>query len=465
MSTADVAKLDNLMAVTPARWRTLASKILIAIFCVSMVLSVVAIWASNQIEETDRYVDTVAPLAHDPAIQSALINRVNAGFASLLNDVAMQDRLSDRDRYLAAPLASLLQQFVNEEVTAFVTSDQFPAMWEQINAAAHPVVSAVLLGEGTQSISTANGQITLDLAPLFNEIFNRLSARGVDIVNRIDLDGIDTTFVIFQSEELASAQDAVDILTSLAVVLPILAVGSLVAAVLLSIHRRRAIIWSGLGLAVAMALLLIQLAFVRWMVVDNLGAGSDPAAATAFFETLGRYLRDAARLLGLLGLLVAGTAYATRPHGWLRRERPARRTSIRGAWDSARARTPEFDHVGPWTRAHLAVLAVGLGVLCCFLVILRDPMDARRATTILLIAVLGFGALALIHARMAPVAVTSSGLLTAVAAEPGTIVRVAPGSADGVAETRAEVIALAEELSPDDVRTLHRVAVALRKTG
>jgi len=54
------------------RWRTILAVLLIVVGCVLAPLAGVAVWARNQVTNTDRYVRTVAPLASDPAIQAAM---------------------------------------------------------------------------------------------------------------------------------------------------------------------------------------------------------------------------------------------------------------------------------------------------------------------------------------------------------------------------------------------------------
>jgi hypothetical protein len=41
-------------------------------------LSLVAIWTTNEVSDTDRFVATAGPLIDDPAVQGALTNRVTA---------------------------------------------------------------------------------------------------------------------------------------------------------------------------------------------------------------------------------------------------------------------------------------------------------------------------------------------------------------------------------------------------
>jgi hypothetical protein len=56
-------------------WRGPAASLLVILGCVLAPLSVVAVWSSNQVSNTDRYVANVAPLISEPAIQGALTTR------------------------------------------------------------------------------------------------------------------------------------------------------------------------------------------------------------------------------------------------------------------------------------------------------------------------------------------------------------------------------------------------------
>src|SRR6266508_6025015 len=60
------------------RWRTVVAVLVIVLGCVLAPLAGVAVWARNQMTNTDRYVATVAPLASDPAIQTAIADQITA---------------------------------------------------------------------------------------------------------------------------------------------------------------------------------------------------------------------------------------------------------------------------------------------------------------------------------------------------------------------------------------------------
>ena len=58
-------------------WWAISSAVLISLACLLAPLSVTSVWASTQVSDTDQYVQTVAPLADDPAVQSAIAEDVS----------------------------------------------------------------------------------------------------------------------------------------------------------------------------------------------------------------------------------------------------------------------------------------------------------------------------------------------------------------------------------------------------
>lgn len=124
-------------AFPPTHSRIVASRVMLVIFCLSTVLSVPACWLHSEINDTDRYVRTVAPLASDPAIRTALSNRVTALISGQLDVIVVRGKLIDRD-FLVPPLVSLLTDYVNDNVRTFIASDQFPVMWQRSTARLTP---------------------------------------------------------------------------------------------------------------------------------------------------------------------------------------------------------------------------------------------------------------------------------------------------------------------------------------
>ena len=67
------------------KWRIFVAALLIIVAAILAPGSVVAAWARDEVGDTDRYVATVAPLASDPAVQQAAINRITTEIFSYLN--------------------------------------------------------------------------------------------------------------------------------------------------------------------------------------------------------------------------------------------------------------------------------------------------------------------------------------------------------------------------------------------
>ena len=103
----------------PGWWRTPVVALLITVAALLAPLAIVATWARDQVGDTDRYVETVSPLATDPAVQDALVARItNEIFKRLdvraltqetvdaLQAQGLPPRVADGLDALAVPLAT-----------------------------------------------------------------------------------------------------------------------------------------------------------------------------------------------------------------------------------------------------------------------------------------------------------------------------------------------------------------------
>ena len=108
----------------PPLWKRIVSMVLLVIFGLSAMLSVSAIWTNNQINDTDRYVRTVAPLASDPAIQQDLASRISLRLSTRLDDLIDTELTGDRTQFLAAPLSSVVKSIyrINRAGNRFIST-------------------------------------------------------------------------------------------------------------------------------------------------------------------------------------------------------------------------------------------------------------------------------------------------------------------------------------------------------
>ena len=67
------------------RWRAPVAAVAIILGCVLAPVSVLGVWAANQVSNTDRYVANVTPLIGNPAIQAALSAKITSAITSQLD--------------------------------------------------------------------------------------------------------------------------------------------------------------------------------------------------------------------------------------------------------------------------------------------------------------------------------------------------------------------------------------------
>jgi hypothetical protein len=364
--------------VSRQRWRTIVAVLLIVVGCVLAPLAGVAVWARNQVTNTDRYVRTVAPLAADPAIQTAIADQITTQVFSYLDVQGLTNqavdalaargvrpRVADQLRGFAAPLASGIQSFVRTEVGKIVQSQAFADAWVQANRVAHQGLVKALTGEGGEAVTVEGDTVTLNLAPFIETVKQRLVEGGFGLAARIP--EVNASFVLFDVKNLTQARSAFNLLNTLGIWLPIIAIVLLGVGVFVAKDHRRALVGAAVGVAVAMVVLGLSLAVFRTIYLDAVPAAVLPHdAAAVLYDTIVAYLRLGLRTILVLALVIAGGAFLTGQSATAVRTRQRLTAGIgrlRGGAEYAGWRTGP---VGTWVDANkqlLRIAAVTLAVL------------------------------------------------------------------------------------------------------
>jgi hypothetical protein len=353
------------------RWRTIVAVLLIVVGCVLAPLAGVAVWARNQVTDTDRYVATVAPLASDPAIQQAITDQItNQVFTyidvqglttqavdALTERGSLPPRLAGQLQALAAPIANGIQSFTRTQVAKIVQSQAFADAWVQANRLAHAELVKALTGEGGGAITVKNDTVSINLAAFIQTVKQQLVASGFTLAERIP--AVNASFVLFQSEDITRARSAFNLLNTLGNWLPVIALILLAIGVYVAKDHRRALIGAGLGVAVGMLLLALGLAIFRSVYLDAVPANVLPHdAAAVLYDTIVRFLRAGLRTILVLGLVVAAGAFLTGRSVTAVRTRQSLAGAIgwlRGGAEHAGLRTGP---VGTWVYANKRALRI-----------------------------------------------------------------------------------------------------------
>jgi len=307
-------------------WRPVVVTALVVVIAILAPLGVVARWAHNEVADTDRYVESVTPLASDPAVQEAMTNRITEEITSRLQVQAVTDQaidaLSERGlpplaasslQALGTPLANAIEGFIHDAVAKFVESDEFKTAWIEANRQAHTQLVAVLTGKDTGVVEVSNNAVSVNLAAVIDTIKQRLSDRGFALVDRLPT--VDAQFTIFQSADITKAQSAFRVLSAVNTWLPILVLVLLAVALAIARNRRRTLIATMLTVAASMLLLGVGLNIFRVIYLDALPSDVDHAAAGAIYDTLVYFIRLNLRAIVVLTLAVALIAWVSGSSG------------------------------------------------------------------------------------------------------------------------------------------------------
>jgi hypothetical protein len=233
---------------------------LIAIATLLSVVAIFAVWANRQLLNTDNWTDTSTQLLENNAIREQVsIKLVDELYANVNVEQNIADVLPKKAAPLAPPLAGQLKTLAVKGVDELLTRPKAQTLWEQANRRAHRRFLQIVEDKGTV-VTTGNGDVTLDLKELLGAT---QSKAGVGGKLQKKLPASATQIVILKSNELSTAQNAVKLLKSLALVLVIVALLLYALAIgLAKGWRREALRATGIGLAFAglLALLIRSLA-------------------------------------------------------------------------------------------------------------------------------------------------------------------------------------------------------------
>ena len=385
-------------------WRTPVVVVCLALAGLLAPLAIVATWAHDVVSDTDRYVETVAPLADDPSVQAAVSSRITAQLVGYLDvpevtseavdalvEAGVPDNVAASLRALATPLATSIERFVGQQVTRLVESDEFADAWVAANREAHGQMVAILTGDTGEAVEVQGDTVQLNLAVVVDAVKRRLVDAGFAIAERIP--EVQAQFVLFESADLAKAQTGFRVLSALARALPVAALLLIAVAVAVARHRRRTLVAASLVVAFGMLALGLGLNTFRIVYLDSVPTDRLPTdAAAAIYDRLVWFIRVNLRAVLVLFLAVAAVAWVSGPEptpATLRREVSRALDRVRHGTDRAGLRTGPVGEFLGRCRVPIRMLVAGVVVLAY---LLNDHPTAGWTIRLLL----GAGALLLV---------------------------------------------------------------------
>lgn len=269
------------------------SAVLLVLLALLVPFSALAAWVDLELDDSDRYLAAVSPLASDPGVRDTV--------ATLVTDEAMKN-------IDVGPLQDTVEEFLGDTARSFTTTEAFQKAWDGANRTAHQAVTAALHGDDGQAV-------TIDLAPVIERVKRELMDEGVPFADLIPVRHTTIT--------LLSADRADELRTSFrwlryCSVWPAVGTAVLLVLVVGLVFVRRGVrggllatAVAGVGFVLGAVLLRVALAVGRSRLLEQVpGPGSDRDGAAAVYDALTASLRTtvwAVLAVGLL-LVVCGTA-------------------------------------------------------------------------------------------------------------------------------------------------------------
>jgi hypothetical protein len=327
--------------------RTVVAVLLVVATAVTPV-AIGALWLRLALLDESRYVHTVAPLATNRAIVSAVAAEVTDTLLAQVDEKAIEDELGKLGPILGEGVHGYVQQLVERLLLA----SQFEQLWKAATVQSHKALVAALEGKQS-SLIAPDGSVDVNLASIVAEARDRLAATGLHVFDHVQPGLIQERFTIVRPGALHRARHAVSVLKTLSIVLPAAAIALFGLAFAFSRDRRRTLLGLGIGLVAAgVAGLVLVVAGRSYYLHSVVGPAVPHPAATAFYDTVVRDLRHAYKVTSLGGIALVVAALLAGPSRTATR---LRSLTLRGAGAAADHAVGEDVRSG-WVAANRSTL-------------------------------------------------------------------------------------------------------------
>jgi hypothetical protein len=282
---------------------------------------------------------------------------------------------------------------VRDQVERVVVSDAFKTFWVEANRFVHTQVLAILRGD-TENITIVQGKVLLNLLPMVNLALASIQTVASDLVGRdvtlpqisesdvpseaitkleqalgIDLPDTYGQIVVYDSEDLATLQQALYLFERLLLLLLLLIPILVAASLLVSTRRRRTLIQLTTGAAVGLVLIRRIAIMSRNDLYDKVDTQRFPSVRVLTDDLMESLFRYTAILLVIV-LLTLLIALITGPYPWAVTVRGWVRDGARGIASAFGGHdVPDSGRVG-WIRDHRDALMLAGGVVALLLLLL-----------------------------------------------------------------------------------------------
>ncbi|MGO4534562.1 hypothetical protein [Leifsonia sp. 2MCAF36] len=389
---------------------TLLATVLIVVGAILAPLAVVASWAKVQLTDTDSFVATYAPLAHDPDVQSFVTDESVKAIKDNVDIPQITSQVIDGITQLGtgpvatkaldslkAPLAQGIVSLMQTTIQRFVASDAFAQVWQQALRTSHDQLIATMQNNPKAAITVgSDGSVGIQLAPIIGRVKQLLVDQGLTFASRIPT--VDRTITVAQSSSIPTLQLFYGLAIAAGAWLPWVAIGLLALGVLVARRRALALVWASVALGLAMALTLAAIGIGRLVFVASASPSLVPSAlARTLFSTVTDAMIATAVAVLVLAIAVAVVGWFAGPFAVPRRLRGFFGSGVGWVRQSAERHGITTGRAGEWMYAQRTLLRATIAVIAAVVVLFVRPLSPALIIWTLVLAVLVVAVLELLQ--------------------------------------------------------------------
>jgi hypothetical protein len=201
------------------------------------VIAIFAVWANRQLLDTGYWTSTNTKLIESPPIREAVSGYLTEQLYANV-DVAgeLKKELPSELQPLADPAAGALKDVVQKGINLLLERPRVQELWSKANQITHAQFVSLIENKNKFVKLPGGGAVVLDLRPMLGEVAEKVGAPA-SVTEKIPAKVAQLRIVT--SKQLKTMQNAVNLLRSLALILPLLVVAMFALAVYLARGRRR----------------------------------------------------------------------------------------------------------------------------------------------------------------------------------------------------------------------------------
>ena len=401
---AETVPITPVAAVAPHRrsWAwTLLATVLIIVGAILAPLAVVSSWAKVQLTDTDTFVATYAPLAHDPGVQAFVTDQAVKAVQENVDIPKITSQVVDGITQLGTgpvatkaldslkvPLAQGIVSLMQSTIQRFVASDAFAQVWQQALRTSHDQLIATMQNNPKAAVTVgADGSVGIQLAPIIDRVKVLLVDQGLTFAAQIPT--VDRTITVAQNSSIPTLQLLYGLAIAAGAWLPWVAIGLLALGVLVARRRSLALVWAAVALGLGMALTLAAIGVGRLVFVASASPSLVPSTlARTLYATVTDAMIDTAVAILVLAIAVAIVGWLAGPFRVPRRLRGFFGSGVAWVRESAERHGITTGRAGEWMYAQRTLLRAAVAVIAAAIVLFVRPLTPSLIIWTLVLAVL-----------------------------------------------------------------------------